>query len=73
MAPAVLRRHMLAYYASMVDLSPLLAWIHAIALDLPEDFFAANLTRHASQLRMLHYQVPDQPFQPAQYIYHQPR
>ena len=65
-APITLRRHMLAYYASMVDLSRLLARIYAVALDLPEDFFAAKLTRHASQLRMLHYPVPDRPFQPGQ-------
>ena len=60
------RRRMLAYYASMVDLSRLLARIYAVALDLPEDFFAAKLTRHSSQLRMLHYPVPDRPFAPGQ-------
>ena len=64
--PTALRRHMLTYYASMVDLSRLLARIYAVALDLPEEFFASKLERHSSQLRLLHYPVPDRPFQPGQ-------
>lgn len=64
--PVTLRSNMLTYYASMVDLSRLLARIYAVALDLPEDFFAAKLERHSSQLRLLHYPVPDEPFQPGQ-------
>ncbi|MBH68067.1 MAG: 2OG-Fe(II) oxygenase [Rhodospirillaceae bacterium] len=64
--PVALRRHMLIYYASMVELSRLLARIYAVALDLPEEFFSSKLQRHSSQLRMLHYPVPDQPFLPGQ-------
>jgi isopenicillin N synthase-like dioxygenase len=65
-APLSLRQQMLRYYASMVDLSKLLARIYAVALDLPEDFFAAKLDRHASQLRMLHYPAPQTAFLPGQ-------
>ena len=57
--------NMLTYYASMVDLSRLLARIYAVALDLPEDFFAAKLERHSSQLRLLHYPVPRNHFSQA--------
>tara|TARA_B100000989_G_scaffold273710_1_gene232061 strand:- start:136 stop:897 length:762 start_codon:yes stop_codon:yes gene_type:complete len=66
MEPVSLRSNMLTYYASMVDFSRLLARIYAVALDLPGDFFAAKLKRHSSQLRLLHYPVPHELFQPGQ-------
>jgi isopenicillin N synthase-like dioxygenase len=65
-APGLLRQYMLRYYDSMVALSRLLARVYAVALALPEDFFAAKLERHASQLRMLHYPAPVEAFKPGQ-------
>ena len=66
MEPVSLRSNMLTYYVSMVDFSRLLARIYAVALDLPEDFFAAKLKLYSTQLRLLHYPVPHEPFQPGQ-------
>lgn len=48
-----------AYYAAVAELARLMFSGFALALGLPEDHFAAHLTRPPSQLRMIHY-----PFDP---------
>ncbi len=44
-----------AYYAEISDLARTLFRGFALALDMPEDFFAPYLTRPPSQLRLIHY------------------
>jgi isopenicillin N synthase-like dioxygenase len=61
--PAELRTILTAYYAAMSKLGRSLSRGFALALDLPEDFFAAKLDRPTAILRLLHYppvdRVPD--------------
>ena len=57
--PAELRRILTAYYAVMADLGRTLSRGFALALDLPEDFFAAKLDRPTAILRLLHYPPGD--------------
>jgi isopenicillin N synthase-like dioxygenase len=64
--PTVLKARMRTYYDSMVGLARLLARSYAIALDLPEGFFADRLDRHSCQLRLLHYPAPEGELQPGQ-------
>ncbi|MBT7665203.1 MAG: isopenicillin N synthase family oxygenase, partial [Rhodospirillaceae bacterium] len=61
-----LRPAMLAYYVGMERLSRMLGHAYALALDLPEDFYVERLTRHASQLRLLHYPAPTSDLAPDQ-------
>ena len=51
-----------AYFEAMAKLSADLMRIFAVALELPEDFFAPKLDRHISMFRTLNY--PDQPDEP---------
>lgn len=53
-----LRPAMLAYYNGMIHLARMLGHAYALALGLDEDFFVERLTRHSSQLRLLHYPAP---------------
>ncbi|KAG5635450.1 hypothetical protein H0H81_011227 [Sphagnurus paluster] len=49
----------LAYYHDAIGIGRLLFPLFALALDLPEDFFADKITRPAAIMRILHY--PPQP------------
>jgi isopenicillin N synthase-like dioxygenase len=54
-APTRLRPVLSAYYDTLCDLGRVLSRGFALALDLPEDFFAARLARPTAILRVLHY------------------
>jgi isopenicillin N synthase-like dioxygenase len=64
--PGGLRAAMTRYYDGMLGLARLLASVYAIALDLPPDFFLQRLSRHACQLRLLHYPAPTGALAPGQ-------
>ena len=64
--PEGLRAIMKSYYAGMLDLARLLARAYATALGLPPDFFVERLSRHACQLRLLHYPAPRGALEPGQ-------
>lgn len=49
------RRVVGTYYAEIAELARTLFRGFALAVDLPEDFFASYLTRPPSQLRVIHY------------------
>jgi len=49
------RRAMLEYYHAAIKLGLSLFPLLALALDLPEDFFADKTTRRAAVMRILHY------------------
>ncbi|KIM52314.1 hypothetical protein SCLCIDRAFT_141439 [Scleroderma citrinum Foug A] len=53
------REDVLAYYHAAVRLGLLLFPLFALALNLPEDFFADKVTKPAAIMRLLHY--PPQP------------
>ena len=57
---------MKAYYLAVEDLSRRLARCMAVALDLPQDWFADKLDRHGSHLRLLHYPAPSHDLEPGQ-------
>lgn len=56
------REDVLTYYDAAVRLGLSLFPLFALALDLPEDFFADKVTKQAAIVRLLHY--PPQPLQP---------
>ena len=56
--PAELPRIWRAYYRQMERLAADLMRLFAVALDVPEDFFADKIDKHASRVRAIHY--PDQ-------------
>ncbi|KAG6335612.1 hypothetical protein ID866_3469 [Astraeus odoratus] len=60
------REDVLAYYHAAVRFGLLLFPLFALALDLPEDFFANKVTKPAAIMRLLHY--PPQPVQPIEGI-----
>jgi isopenicillin N synthase-like dioxygenase len=60
--PAELRRVWTAYYRAMEGLAAHLMGLFALALELPETFFADKIDRHISGLRVVNY--PDQPAAP---------
>lgn len=64
--PSALQPAMRAYYTAIDALSRRLAGYFALALDLPRDWFAEKLDRHASQLRLLYYPAPDRELEPGQ-------
>ncbi|MCH8505033.1 MAG: hypothetical protein LAT50_12000, partial [Ectothiorhodospiraceae bacterium] len=57
--PADFRLALQAYYRSMESLAAELMGIFAVALDLPEDYFAASIDRHISAMSANFY--PAQP------------
>ncbi len=60
--PAGLRAAVTAYFQVMEDLAARLARMFALALDLPEEFFADKIDRHVSTMRLNFY--PAQPVAP---------
>ncbi|MBT6138205.1 MAG: isopenicillin N synthase family oxygenase [Rhodospirillaceae bacterium] len=56
--PATLEPAMKRYFDDIDGLSRRMAGYFALALDLPVDWFADKLDKHASQLRLLHYPAP---------------
>jgi isopenicillin N synthase-like dioxygenase len=60
--PAGFRSAVTAYFAAMEDLAARLARMFALALDLPENFFADKMDRHVSTMRLNFY--PAQPVAP---------
>lgn len=63
--PHDLRATLTAYYTAMAELGRTLSRGFALALDLPEDFFAAKLDRPTAILRLLHYPPVPRPLDPA--------
>jgi len=61
-APANFRPAVTAYYQATEKLGADLMRIFALALKLPEDFFADKINRHISALRIINY--PEQPTAP---------
>ena len=57
---------MRAYFLELEALSMRLARYMASALGLPSSWFTDKLDRHASQLRLLHYPVPEGALKPGQ-------
>src|SRR6266851_1314833 len=60
--PDGFRSAVTAYYQAMEDLAARLARMFALALDVPEQFFADKIDRHASTMRLNYY--PAQPVAP---------
>lgn len=63
--PPELRAVLTAYYEAMAELGRTLSRGFALALDLPEDFFAAGLDRPTAILRALHYPPVERFLDPA--------
>jgi len=64
--PAALRDLYEAYFRAMGGLAAELMAMFALALDLPEDFFADKIDRHISRLRVRNYPAPLVPPKPGQ-------
>lgn len=64
--PSDLRGRYVAYYRAMGSLAAELMAMFALALDLPDDFFAARIDRHISRLRVRNYPAPLVPPKPGQ-------
>lgn len=64
--PADLRPLYEDYFRAMGSLAEELMAIFALALDLPEDFFADKIDRHISRLRVRNYPAPLVPPKPGQ-------
>lgn len=64
--PPRLERIFREYFREMGALAARIMSHFAIALDLPEHFFASKIDRHSSALRVLNYPELDQPAQPGQ-------
>lgn len=65
-APAELQPLYEAYFRAMGRLAEDLMALFALALDLPEDFFADKIDRHISRLRVRNYPAPQAPPKPGQ-------
>lgn len=65
-APQGFREAWSAYYAAMEDLARRIMRAFAVALDLPEDFFARFIDAPVSALRALNYPAPVRPPEPGQ-------
>ncbi len=65
-SPSLLRPAIEAYYRAMEGVMRTLSQVAALALELPEDWFASKLDRHTSHLRLLHYPAPERDFEPGQ-------
>ncbi|HML10406.1 MAG TPA: 2-oxoglutarate and iron-dependent oxygenase domain-containing protein [Stellaceae bacterium] len=64
--PPSLRPALQAYWHGVDGLARQLCQAFALALDLPDDFFADKTDRHISQLRLMHYPPPDRAPLPGQ-------
>lgn len=64
--PAELRALYEAYFRAMGGLAAELMAMFALALDLPEEFFADKIDRHISRLRVRNYPAPVVPPKPGQ-------
>ncbi|WP_144183321.1 isopenicillin N synthase family dioxygenase [Elioraea rosea] len=64
--PAELKPLYEAYFRAMGTLASELMAMFALALDLPEDFFAAKIDRHISRFRVRNYPAPLVPPKPGQ-------
>ena len=64
--PAELADLLKRYFEEMGQLAARLMSVFAAALDLPTDFFASKIDRHASALRVLNYPAVDAPPLPGQ-------
>jgi isopenicillin N synthase-like dioxygenase len=65
-APAELQPLYEAYFRAMGQLAEDLMALFALALELPEDFFADKIDRHISRLRVRNYPAPQAPPKPGQ-------
>ena len=57
--PAALRGAVTAYFQAMTRLAEDLMRVFAVALDLPEDYFAGKVDRPQSFLRVINYPAPE--------------
>jgi isopenicillin N synthase-like dioxygenase len=64
--PAGFRQAWIAYYRAMEDLAARVMRVFAVALDLPEDFFAPYIDAPVSALRALNYPALERPPAPGQ-------
>ncbi len=64
--PAAFRPRLCAYYRAMERLAADLMRIFALALAIPEDFFADKIDRHITAMRLNHYAEADRPPLPGQ-------
>jgi isopenicillin N synthase-like dioxygenase len=64
--PIEFREAWSAYYRAMEKLAETIMRIFAVALDLPEDFFADKIDRHISAMRLLNYPDLETPPAPGQ-------
>lgn len=64
--PAALRAVWSAYYRTMGALAADVMRLFALALELPEDFFAPRIDHHISRLRVRLYPAPEVPPAPGQ-------
>ncbi|WP_149540307.1 isopenicillin N synthase family dioxygenase [Siccirubricoccus phaeus] len=64
--PAALKPAYEAYFRRMGALAEELMAMFALALDLPEEFFADKIDRHISRLRVRNYPAPEVPPRPGQ-------
>ena len=64
--PPGFRGHLCAYYRAMERLAAALMRIFALALDMPEEFFADKIDRHITAMRLNHYAEAERPPLPGQ-------
>ncbi|MGI9611463.1 MAG: isopenicillin N synthase family dioxygenase [Acidimicrobiales bacterium] len=64
--PADFRRALETYYGRIADLAATMMHVFAVGLGLPETFFDAQIDRHTSALRVVHYPPQSEPPEPGQ-------
>ena len=64
--PATLTEALKTYWRDVERLALALSRAYARGLGLPDDFFADKINHHTSQLRIMHYPVPETPPLPGQ-------
>ena len=64
--PPGFRQSLCAYYRAMERLADILMRIFALALDMPETFFADKIDRHITAMRLNHYAEAESPPLPGQ-------
>lgn len=65
-APAGFRPTLTAYYDALAEVAAVVMRACALALDLPEDFFADKTDRHCSVVRLIRYPAPSGAPEPGQ-------